>query len=85
MTTTEQIRYDTLLAEIPPKLRPKVAEVKNAQVRAAKAQKEWYDQSRTFRAGVRSLHYRHGMNQTAIARLLGLSRARIAQIVEKKK
>ena len=79
MTTTDEI-----MSQVPPKLRPKVAEAVNTRARATKAYDVYMAETRQFRAHLRSLHHRHGMSKAQLSRVFGIGPTRVRQIVEGK-
>lgn len=75
--------YDELLSEVPAEAREEIARARNHRARMMEGRDQMLTESTLLQASVRRLRYRHDLNKTRIGALLGLSRKRIDQILEK--
>ena len=85
MGKNKERTYDELLAMVPAQARPDVASAKNQRIRLLAAHEGLRTESAVFKAKVRVLRDRWGMNPYMIARLMGLSRTRIVELLEDRK
>lgn len=77
----DDMTYDELLGEVPSHLRQQVAQARNAAIRTKEAREEMARHGLVLETTLKKLN--QSLNVSQLARLVGLSRRRVVELVQR--